>query len=232
MLQYPTAVEASSTPVNNESAPLAEKITYWFPSRDNLSKVAMPEVKVTWYDGGMLPERPAELMEGEAMGDEDGGVIFYGTKGKIMCGCYAENPTLLPTSVMRNFKEPEKTIRRILNTDTNGHEQDWIRAAKENKTNRVEASSNFSYSGPLNEMVVMGVLAVRLQDLKKRLLWDGKNMQFTNISSSETIRVMTSNKFEVVNGDPKFDTKYDTIPALAAADEWIRHNYRDGWEQI
>ena len=78
----------------------------------------------------------------------------------------------------------------------------------------------------------MGVLAVRLQDLKKRLLWDGKNMQFTNIGSSENIKVVTSNKFEVVNGDPKFDTKYETIPALATAEEWIRHNYRDGWDQI
>ena len=59
-----------------------------------------------------------------------------------------------------------------------------------------------------------------------------KNMQFTNISPTETIRVITSNKFEVVNGDPKFDTKYDTIPAQASAEEWIRHTYRDGWEQI
>lgn len=192
----------------------------------------MPEVKVTWYDGGMLPERPEELKDGEPMGNGSGGVIFYGTKGKIICGSLAADPTLLPTSEMAHFNEPEKTIRRIQNAETNGHEQDWIRAAKESKDNRVEASSNFSYAGPLNEMVVMGVLAVRLQDLQKRLLWDGKNMQFTNIGSLEKIRVVTSSKYEVVNGDPKFDTKYDTIPALATAEEWIRHNYREGWEQI
>ena len=39
-------------------------------------------------------------------------------------------------------------------------------------------------------------------------------MQFTNIGQSENIRVVTSNKFEVVNGDPKFDTKYDTISCV------------------
>jgi len=232
MLKYPDAVEASSTTVNTESAPNSEKVTYWFPSRDNLPKVAMPEVKVTWYDGGILPERPEELRDGESMGDWNGGVIFYGSKGKIMCGCYGANPTLLPVSKMNDFTEPEKIIRRIPNADTNGHEQDWIRAAKESKENRVEAGSNFSYSGPLNEMVVMGVLAVRLQDLRKKLLWDGKNMQFTNIGNDEKIRVISSNKFEVVNGDPKFDTKYDTIPALASAEEWIRHTYRNGWDQI
>jgi len=232
MLQYPTAVEGSSTLINTESAPNAEKVTYWFPRRDNLPKVAMPQVKVTWYDGGMLPERPEELKDGEPMGNGSGGVIFYGTKGKIICGSSAADPSLLPMAEMAHFNEPEKTIRRISNAETNGHEQDWIRAAKESKANRVEASSNFSYSGPLNEMVVMGVLAVRLQDLKKRLLWDGKNMQFTNIGPSEQIRVVTSNKFEVVNGDPKFDTKYEAIPALAAAEQWIRHNYREGWDQI
>ena len=113
-----------------------------------------------------------------------------------------------------------------------GHEQDWIRACKEDKSNRMEASSNFDYSGPLNEMVVMGVLAVRLQDLKRRLLWDGANMQFTNIGDNDQIRVVTSDKFEVVDGDPKFDTKYDTMNAKKAAEEWIRHHYREGWQQI
>lgn len=231
-LKYPIAVEGSSTPVNTESPPNAEKVTYWFPRRDNLPKVGMPEVKVTWYDGGILPDRPTELKAGEQMGDSSGGVIFHGTKGKIMCGCYAANPTLLPTSEMAHFNEPEMIIRRIPNAATNGHEQDWIRASKESKENRVEASSNFSYAGPLNEMVVMGVLAVRLQDLQKRLYWDGLNMQFTNIGMNEKIRVITTNKFEMVNGDPKFNTKYESLPALASAEEWIRHNYRDNWEQI
>ncbi len=133
---------------------------------------------------------------------------------------------------MEHFEQPEKIIRRIHNADSGGHEQDWIRASKENKENRVEAGSHFGYSGPFNEMVVMGVLAVRLQDLQKRLMWDGKNMQFTNIGPSERIRVITSNKFEVVNGDPKFETKYNKVNAREAAEEWIRHNYRDGWEQI
>ncbi len=231
-LRYPEAVEGTSTPVNTESAPNAEKVTYWFPRRDNLPKVAMPEVKITWYDGGLMPERPAELKDGEMMGDLNGGVVFKGTRGKIMCGCYGKNPTLLPTKEMEHFNQPAKMLRRIANADSNGHEQDWIRACKETKENRVEASSNFAYAGPLNEMVVMGVLAVRLQDLQRRLLWDGYNMRFTNIYSSDKIRVMTSNKFEVLNGDPKFNTKYDTLPALASAEEWIRHNYREGWEQI
>ncbi len=37
-----------------------------------------------------------------------------GTKGgKIMTGCYGMNPTLLPTSLMADFKQPEPTIPRV-----------------------------------------------------------------------------------------------------------------------
>ncbi len=231
-LQYPSSVQGSSTPVNTESAPNAEMVIYEFPARDNLPKVAMPPVKVTWYDGGLMPPRPDELLEGQAMGNESGGCIFYGTKGKIMCGASSANPTLLPTSDMAHFEAPEKIIHRIPNATTNGHEQDWIRACKETPQNRVEASSYFEYSGPLNEMVVMGVLAVRLQSLQRKLHWDGANMRFTNINSQDQLRILASDEFEVVNGDPRFNKKYVTLSAQQAAQEWIRHNYRQGWEQI
>ncbi len=166
------------------------------------------------------------------MGDVDGGCIFYGSRGKIMCGTYARNPQLLPTRDMENFKQPEPLFRRIPNAMNGGHEQDWIRACKENRDTRVEASSHFGYAGPLNETVVLGVLAVRLQSLQRKLLWDGKNMRFTNIGYDDKIRVLTRERFEVVNGDPKFDRNYATLPAAQMAEEWTRHTYRDGWEQI
>ncbi|MCK4855777.1 MAG: gfo/Idh/MocA family oxidoreductase, partial [Bacteroidales bacterium] len=101
---------------------------------------------------------------------------------------------------------------------------------KESPEDRLESSSNFGYSGPLNEMVVMGVLAVRLQDLKKELHWDGMNMKFTNISDSETIRIVTLDEFDVIDGHPHFKTEYtDPINAKGFAEELIKHNYREGW---
>jgi predicted dehydrogenase len=231
-LEYPSSVQGSSTPVNTESAPNAEFVKYEFPRRDNLPQVGMPEVTVHWYDGGLMPPRPDELEAGEQMGDNDGGCVFYGTRGKIMCGTYGKNPTLLPTKEMAHFEQPEKKIRRIPEALNGGHEQDWIRACKEDKSVRLEASSNFNYSGPLNEMVVMGVLAVRLQSLQRKLLWDGPNMRFTNIAPNDHIRVLTKDNFEIVNGDPKFQKDYTTLPAIETTEEWIRHTYRQGWEQI
>ncbi|MBS4058905.1 MAG: gfo/Idh/MocA family oxidoreductase, partial [Bacteroidetes bacterium] len=122
-------------------------------------------------------------------------------------------------------KRPAKEMRRV----EGGHEMDWVRACKESPESRVEASSYFGYSGPMNEMVVMGVVAVRLQDLKRELLWDGEKMRFTNISDSDVIRVVKSDKFEIIDGHPHFDTQHETMNAKAAAEEYIKHTYREGW---
>ena len=124
-----------------------------------------------------------------------------------------------------------KVIRRVANAMGGGHEQDWIRACKESAANRIETKSNFAVAGPFNEMVVMGVLAVRLQTLNKELLWDGANMRFTNINDNETIRILKKDDFKIVDGDPKFNKIYtDPINAKQFAAELIKHNYRDGWK--
>jgi hypothetical protein len=225
-LGYPSKVQGTSTQLNTESAPVAEVVTYVFPERKKVGKTRMPEVKVTWWDGGLLPPRPEELAPGEVMGrDPNGGVLFIGEKGKLMCGCYGKDPFLLPDSLDKNYKRPAPSLRRV----ETSHEMDWVRACKESPASRVEASSHFGYSGPMNEMVVMGVIAVRLQDLKRELLWDGKNMKFTNISDTDEIRVVSSDKFEVIDGHPHFDTQHATMNAKQAAEEYIKHNYRFGW---
>lgn len=75
----------------------------------------------------------------------------------------------------------------------------------------------------------MGNLAIRLQDLKRKLEWDGANMKITNIADDEEIRVVSSDKFTVVDGDPRFDTQYATINAKQAMEEYIKRPYRKGW---
>lgn len=227
-LGYPTKVQGSSTLINTDSAPTAEVAEYIFPKRPALKKVKMPEVKVTWWDGGLLPPRPVELAVGEQMGrDGGGGCLFIGSKGKLMCGVYARHPWILGMDGEPNVP---KTLKRI----ETSHEMDFVRACKDGYDKCVKEdslpSSNFDYAGPLNEMVVMGVNAVRLQELKRILEWDGENMQFTNISDSDTLKIVTSDDFEVIDGDPKFRTKYtDPMNAKQFAADLIKKPYRDGW---
>ena len=237
-LKYPSKVIGSSTLCNIESPPHAQIVEYTFPERQTVRNVKMPEVKLSWYDGGLLPPRPEELADGEMMGDENGGIIFIGTKGKIMTGCYGVNPTLLPKSKMNGFKQPTPTLPRLKDGigekiedvwGSTAHEQDWIRACKESPETRILPSSHFGFSGPFNETVVMGVLAVRLQGLQRELMWDGENMKFTNISPNDTIRIVTVDDFKVIDGDPKFDRQFATFNAKEMSEEWIKHTYQNGF---
>ena len=222
-LGYPTKAEGSSTLLLTDCAPQAQRVKLTYPARENRPKVAMPEVEVYWYDGGIMPDRPEGFPEGRRLMGSGGGLnIFYGTKDTLLCGCYGENPWLLSGRV----PETPKVCRRV----TTSHEMDWVRACKESPANRVETTSHFGEAGPFNETVVMGVLAVRLQELNKELYWDGPNMKFTNIGADEQISVIIKDGFKVVDGHPSFDKpRTDKQNAQAFAAELINHKYRDGW---
>ena len=158
-LGYPSKIQASSTMLLTDCAPNAEYVTYTFPARDNMPKVGMPEVEVSWYDGGLQPARPAGVPAGKNLNDSGGGVIFHGTKDTLICGSYGVNPWLVSGRVP-NAPQTQRIV-------TLSHEMDWVRACKENAGNRVEGASPFSEAGPFNEMVVLGVLGVRLQNLNQ-----------------------------------------------------------------
>ncbi len=221
-LLYPTHVQGSSTQLLTDCAPNAQMVKFTFPARNNMPKVAMPEVEVYWYDGGLKPMRPKGVPANKNLNDDGGCVIFHGTKDTLICGCYGVRPWLVSgrtpnaPKVMREVKE--------------GHQMDWVRACKESPASRVQSASPFSEAGPLNEMVVMGVLAVRLQALNQVLEWDGQNMKFTNIPNDAMIRTMIEDGFKIKDGHPTFNNKM-TEPFNAAefAKELIKHNYRDGW---
>ncbi|MCD6596835.1 MAG: Gfo/Idh/MocA family oxidoreductase [Bacteroidales bacterium] len=223
-LGYPTKAQGSSTLLLTDCAPTAQMVNLTFPKRKKQKgmKIDLPEVDVTWYDGGLQPKRPDGWPEGKNMNNGGGGVIFHGTKDKLICGCYGKDPWLLSG---REVNAPE--FRRRIETS---HEQDWIRACKESPENRVETASPFKEAGPFNEMVVMGVLAVRLQSLNKELLWDGENMKFTNIKEDESFKIVVEDGYTIHDGHPSFKKKWtEEINAGEFAAELIKHNYRDGW---
>ena len=227
-LGYPTRVEASSTLLLRDCAPNAQHVKFIFPARENMPKLAMPEVEVHWYDGGMMPDRPKGFPEGKQLMQSGGGLtIFHGTKDTLICGCYGQNPWLLSGRV----PNAPKVCRRVPKAMNGGHEMDWVRACKESPSSRVMPKSDFSEAGPMNEMVAMGVLAIRLQGLNKTLEWDGANMRFTNIGDDETLRTVIKDGFKIHNGHPSFDKTWtDPVNAKAFAEELIKHNYREGWK--
>jgi predicted dehydrogenase len=166
-LGHPTSVQASSTPFTKDCYPWAEVVSYEFPARGG-----MGPVNLTWWDGGLTPPRPAELEDGRMMGDEGGGVLFRGDRGLLMCGTYGENPRLVPESRMQEYQRPEETIPR-----SPGIREEWIEAIKKG----TKSTTDFSYAGPLTEVMLLANIAVRMKEKNTKLLWNGEKMEFTNM---------------------------------------------------
>ena len=224
-LKYPIKAQGSSTLLLTDCAPNAQMVTLTYPERvaPKGSKIKYPQVQVIWYDGGLQPPKPEGWPAGKDMNDAGGGVIFHGTKDTLICGCYGKDPWLL------SGRKPvvAKTERRVPGEK---HEMDWVRACKESPESRVATKSDFSEAGPFNEMVVMGVLAVRLQGLDKELEWNGEKMEFTNIGDTDTVKICVEDAFSITDGHPTFKKRWtEPMNAKQFAAEMVKHNYRKGW---
>ena len=203
-LGYPTEATCSVSSVYtgpfhrgyfSESAPAASQVTLKF-----LDSPTKKPIHIHWSDGGIQPERPDELGANEMMGDGGNGVIFVGSKGKMMCSTYGENPRLLPLSKNKEIKLPV-TIPRVIG-GSDGHYAQWVEAciAGYNSRETKALSSPFEIAGPLTETILMGNLAIRSYDIRKpqekdatkfdypgrgiKLLWDGPNMKVTNFDDA------------------------------------------------
>jgi len=231
-LGYPTKAQGNSTLLLTDCAPTAQSVRLTFPQRVSPInfKINLPAVEVFWYDGGIKMMLPDKWPVGKNPNDSGGGVFFFGTKGILVCGCYGVNPWILRPDGTVAKPEAPKFRRRIEKALEGGHEMDWVRAAKETPDSRVKTASDFSTAGPFNEMVVMGVLAVRLQSLNKELEWDGPKMQFTNLTDSEMIKTVIEDGFSIHDGHPTFNKTFtDPVNAKEYAAELIKHTYRAPW---
>jgi predicted dehydrogenase len=204
-LGYPSEVECSLTNIwagkfkegyYPESYPASSIVHLRFP------RAGKQDVKLTWYDGGLMPERPEEIPSNIQMGDSSGGVLMVGTKGVMTCGVYGSNPQLFPEEKLKEKGEKLPiSIPRVEGGDKEGHYQQWLQACKDGYGKHKPLSSSFDYAGPMSETVIMGNLAIRSYLLRtekakpvwidkwdypgrKKLLWDGKNMKITNFDEA------------------------------------------------
>jgi len=163
-LGYPTSVEACCTLVNDETYPVASRVTYEFPARGDLAPVTLH-----WYDGGMKPPRPAELEDGRMW--DTNGKLYIGDKGKII------DYRLIPEPRQREYGKPPQKVER-----SPGHYNEWVIAFKGGKP----AGSNFpDHAGLLAQVVLMGNIALRpaLKNkmLSTKLYFDAEQFKFTNL---------------------------------------------------
>jgi len=152
-----------------DAYPKGDVITFEFPAKGKRAPVTL-----VWHSGTLKIPRAKEL-EPDRKGIDTGAYV-YGDKGVIMYGSHgAGGVRIIPETAMKTYKLPEKRIPRVKE-----HHDDWLRAIREGR----KAASDFSYGGPLTEIAMLGVIALKMPGTK--LEWDAQTMKFTNCPEANT----------------------------------------------
>lgn len=168
-LDYPERIEAATTAVDGYTFPSASVVTYQFGPRGS-----MPGLTYKWYDGGMMPSRPALVPASQAP-QQINGTYIVGDEAVIYCDTYGGSVTILPDEKFTELKPtlPPRTIPRVRGS----HMNNWITSIHENKP----AVSDFSYAAPFTAMALLGNAAIRSGTA---LEYDARNNRFTNYTAA------------------------------------------------
>jgi predicted dehydrogenase len=180
---------------NDFSYPTACSIRFKFAARGD-----MPAMDLFWYDGGMKPRLPEEILaQNVAMGIE--GILFVGDRGAILAGFNGQDPELFakgeriallegePSPIILKGEPSPKGSRRGQKT-AGGRSNSWLRAVKGGEP----SPGSFLNAGAITDTVNLGTVALRAG---KKVLFDSANLKITNV---------------------------------ADANKYLQREYRQGWE--
>lgn len=129
-------------------------------------------LKITWYDGGMMPPTPHSFPPSAVM-NKEGGVLYVGSRGMLMHDTYGEKPVLIGEGVTESAAQVPVSLPRIMG-GLHGHEMNWIRAIRGEEA----ISSPFSVGAPLTETMLLGIVAMRTGG---PIDYDGATGRITNV---------------------------------------------------
>lgn len=230
-LNQPATVQACSSEFSLEFAPKSSQIIFGFDRRDNIPKVSMPKFKLYWYDGGLRPECPEGLPSSVRLNSIENGVIIVGDEGIILYENQGDNVQVFKGGIVTDII-PKQQLHRIDAPFTGGHETDFVRACKESGNNRLLPSADFDSQLALNETILVGNMAIRLQSLQQPLKWDSTQMKFSNIYDSDTFRISQIENLSNEKGVIKPVVSNNEYNAADFVRRTIHPIHRTGWEQI
>ncbi|HUR12170.1 MAG TPA: Gfo/Idh/MocA family oxidoreductase [Flavitalea sp.] len=214
-LGYPTEMNCSVSTIYSgnftqahypDSGPVSSAVHFLYEGKNK------KPIKLHWMDGGIQPERPDELGPNEVMGDGGNGALFVGTKGKMMCATYGQNPQLLPTSKTKETNLPQKYPR--IPGGAEGHYVQWVDACRAGYGKMQVDSPFVEYAGPLTECILTGNLALQGFNFREaRTTGRGFNFPGRGITLKWNGPEMKVTNFDQVN-------------------QYIKRSYRPGWPEL
>jgi len=152
---------------NDFSFPMASTVRFKYPANGD-----RPPVDLCWYDGGMRPSLPTELMAiNEELPAE--GMMFVGEKGKILAGFNVQNPRL--------FSKKKKEVKANIPA-VQSYEHDKMVSALQLFADSCKAGKqypgSFIEAEGLTEAVNLYAASLRSGHLLK---YDATSRQITNV---------------------------------------------------
>jgi hypothetical protein len=183
--------QVSKIQPNDFAFPYANRVCFKFAAHGQ-----WPALKLYWYDGGMRPFTPDELLE-DGKSIPATGTLFIGDKGIIL------NSELIPARKMQEYRAgkglPQPPGGRGARGGGGG-ETEWLATFKGGPASQ----GSFPNAANCSEAIALAGAAIRYSRnvfnenrCAPALLWDRDSMKFTNI---------------------------------AEANQYLRRDYRDGWE--
>jgi hypothetical protein len=171
--------QVSSITMNDFAFPYANRVCFKFAAHGR-----WPALKLFWYDGGMRPFTPDELLE-DGKSIPATGTLFVGDTGAIL------NGELIPAKRMQDYRiakglpQPEGTENR--RAGGGGAAPEWIGAFKGGPP----SAGNFSNAAHCSEAIALAGAAIRYSrkvfnedHCAPALLWDPGAMEFTNAAEA------------------------------------------------
>jgi hypothetical protein len=154
--------------INNDySFPMASMVRFQYPANGN-----RPPIELCWYDGGMRPQTPLELLE-ENKDLPQEGMMFVGEKGKILAGFHIKDPRIIsgkkmeaPANANNDKRNQVQQTSEALSLFANA-----VRTGK-------QYPGNFREAEYLTEAVNLYAAALRSNKLLK---YDGASKKITNV---------------------------------------------------
>ena len=176
-LGMPIAVEAEASGSYEETFPNASTIRFTFPGKK--------APKVTWLDGGRLPDLeklpgvPSDFFEefidgkGNKRIRNSSGTFIIGSKGILWSDTYSSSVRIFPDEFFKELRSsrslPAKTLPRV----RGGPFKEFAAAIKDGK----QAGAPFSYAADFTETALLGLVAM---EVGKPIKYNASKMRITN----------------------------------------------------
>lgn len=151
---------------NDFSFPMASSVRFKYPANGS-----RPPVELCWYDGGMRPPVPHELLEDNKDLPAEG-MMFVGDKGKILAGFHVENPQIISGDKMG--APATTTDKRTQVERSTAALQLFIDACKSGK----QYPGNFGEAEHITEAINLYSVALRTGRMLK---YDAASQSITNV---------------------------------------------------